>query len=112
MTRKRFQKLLMSAGVPAKQAKAYKIPSEHNGIFRYCYSMDAGETWVSFNGNSYQNWWDDSIIINGKIFTMDLRPGLSVPKSPYIQFWYRVPKGLNKKGTVCKNILNDLLYIV
>lgn len=53
MTRKRFQKLLMSEGIPAKQAKAYKIPSEHNGIICYCYSTDAGKTWAVFNGASY-----------------------------------------------------------
>ena len=42
MTRKRFQKLLMSKGIPAKQAKAYKIPSRHKGICYYGYRRDMG----------------------------------------------------------------------
>ena len=112
MTRKRFQKLLMSKGIPARQAKAYKIPSKHKGICYYGYSTDAGETWVSFNGNSYQNWWNDSVIINSEIFTMNLYPGLPVPKKPYSKSWYRVPEGLNKRGTIYKNILDGLLYII
>lgn len=70
MTRKRFQKLLMSEGVPAKQAKAYKIPTKHNGILYYCYSTDKGKTWALFNGASYQNWWNNRVISNNKLFNI------------------------------------------
>ena len=70
MTRKRFQKLLISEGVPAKQAKAYKIPSKHNGIICYCYSTDAGKTWAMFNGASYQSWWNNKVIHNNKLFNI------------------------------------------
>ena len=54
----------MSEGISAKQAKAYKIPSKHNGIICYCYNTDAGKTWAMFNGASYQSWWNNKIIFN------------------------------------------------
>lgn len=57
MIRKRFQKLLMSEGVPARLAKNYKIPTKHNGIICYCYGKKGkGKTeWAIFNGTSYQS---------------------------------------------------------
>ena len=72
MTRKRFQKLLMSEGIPAKRAKAYKIPTKHDGIIGYCYGKnEKGKIeWAVFNGTSYQSWWDNKIIYNNRLFNV------------------------------------------
>ncbi len=57
MTRKRFQKLLMSAGVPAKKVKNYKF--ERNSKMLYAYSLDYGKSYYVSSGKSYQELWDN-----------------------------------------------------
>lgn len=100
MTRKRFQKLLMSEGISAKQAKAYKIPSRHNGIICYCYNTDAGKTWAMFNGASYQSWWNNKIIFNNQLYN---RSSKGVIKKPYCNDLYKIPDRVDEHGLVYKN---------
>ncbi len=71
MTRKRFQKLLISRDLSARAAKTYKIPSIYNNILYYCHSTDGGKTWTVLKGASYQSWWNDSIIETNKGFILD-----------------------------------------
>lgn len=90
----------MSEGVSAKQAKAYKIPARHNGAILYCYSTDAGKTWVTFNGHSYQNWWNNKIIFNNYLYQ---RSNDGVIKRPYCASLYKVPDRIDVQGIVYKN---------
>lgn len=90
----------MSEGVPAKQAKAYKIPARHNGAILYCYSTDAGKTWATFNGHSYQSWWNNKIIFNNYLYQ---RSNDGVIKRPYCASLYKVPDRIDVQGIVYKN---------
>lgn len=90
----------MSEGVPAKQAKAYKIPAKHNDVICYCYSTDAGKTWVMFNGDSYQHWWNNKIIFNNQLY---IRSNEGVIQRPYCQNFYKVPDRVDEHGIVYKN---------
>lgn len=76
----------MSEGVPARQAKDYKIPTKHNGIIGYCYGKnEKGKTeWACFNGTSYQSWWDNKMIYNNKLFNINPTGGRGYVKAPAV----------------------------
>lgn len=60
MTRKRFQKLLMSAGVPVKRARNYKFDRSK---MIFAYSVDYGKSYYLSYGESYQELWDNRTYI-------------------------------------------------
>ena len=60
MTRKRFQKLLISQGVPSKRARNYKFDRSQ---IVYAYSVDYGKSYYIGSGKSYQELWDNRVYI-------------------------------------------------
>lgn len=58
MTRKRFQKLLISEGVPPKRARNYKFDRSK---MIFAYSVDYGKSYYLSYGASYQELWDNRI---------------------------------------------------
>lgn len=64
MTRKRFQKLLISTGVPPKKAKNYKF--KKNKMSLYAYSIDAGRSWYLGGGKSYQELWNKKAYVSSE----------------------------------------------
>lgn len=62
MTRKRFQKLLISEGVPPRKARDYKFEKKSK-MFLYAYSIDYGDSYYIGSGRSYQELWDNRIYI-------------------------------------------------
>lgn len=63
MTRKRFQKLLISEGVPPKRARNYKFDRSK---MIFAYSVDYGKSYYLSYGGSYQELWDNRIYIPSK----------------------------------------------
>lgn len=89
----------MSKGVPAKQAKAYKIPTKHNGILFYCYCVGGEKEYALFNGTSYQSWWNNRIIQDNKLFNDKPTGGYgSVRTTAYSTNEYK--KGIQKFGDI------------
>lgn len=60
MTRKRFQKLLISEGVPPKRARNYKFDRSK---MIFAYSVDYGKSYYIGSGKSYQELWDNRIYV-------------------------------------------------
>lgn len=60
MTRKRFQKLLMSTGVPARRARNYKFDRSK---MIFAYSVDYGKSYYLSCGASYQELWNNRTYI-------------------------------------------------
>lgn len=63
MTRKRFQKLLISEGVSPRKARNYKFDRSK---MIFAYSVDYGKSYYLSCGESYQELWDNLIFrMNG-----------------------------------------------
>lgn len=78
MTRKRFQKLLISEGVPPKRARNYKFDRSK---MIFAYSVDYGKSYYLGCGASYQELWDNRTYVPPEL---TLQPFHEIKK--YLEF--------------------------